>query len=86
LNSFQNVHFLTIDYIEHSRIKNKQGKLTEQCVDLIHLKQLCSKKCTIQERLCRHNTFCLIFNFARGYLSFLLRRVSELLLSTARAH
>jgi len=41
LNSFQTVHFWTIHYIEHSRIKNKQCKWTEQCVDLFQ--QLCSK-------------------------------------------
>ena len=40
LEYLKNFHWRTIDYVEHSRIKNKQCKWTEQCVDLFHLKQL----------------------------------------------
>jgi len=39
--------------------------MNRTCVDLFHL-QFCSKKYTIQERLCRHNTFGLVFNFIYG--------------------
>jgi len=44
LNIFNLFIFRTIDYVEHSRIKNKPCKSTEQCIDMLHLKQLCSKK------------------------------------------
>ena len=46
-NSFQSVHFWIIDWIEHSRIKYKQCKWTEQYVDLFHLQLLFKNGCAL---------------------------------------
>ena len=59
---FKIFHLRAIDYVEHSRINNVNEQNNVQVCSILNS---CVVK-SIAERLCRHNTFCLFFNFVHG--------------------
>jgi len=47
---------------------------------------MCSKKQIIEERLCRHDTFCLFFNFVHGQPDLPIRDSSFLKVAHRRTY